>query len=339
MNVSGNLRPDNPNAPRIDYLLYLEEKENIAGIFTAAILYGIIVVLFFQCMGSLLDPANRMKETVKWGLAIHTATMFSCVTVNTGMVLNLQSISYIDAREFPGINDMSPGPLGYQLGPLYSDPSCVIPNIMFFINTWLADGVLLYRCYIIYSMNYWVIAFPCLMYLASVVTGVMFVYYESSQPATGTWSSIAINFDYPHFSISLALNVLLSLMMVTRLVLHSRKIQNTVGVSAKAMYRTIITILAESSALYAVSYVLFIGPWGARSSVGYIFFPILAETQVIAPFLIILRIANRTALMSDTNDSEDSGPIHFRSQATLADSGQGIVCGGTICSANAIPSD
>lgn len=26
----------------------------------------------------------------------------------------------------------------------------------------------LYRCYIIYSMNYWVIAFPCLMYLASI---------------------------------------------------------------------------------------------------------------------------------------------------------------------------
>ena len=145
----------------------------------------------------------------------------------------------------------------------------------------------------------------------NTVTGIMFVYYESSQPATGAWSSVAVNFNYPHFSISLALNVLLSLMMVARLILHSRKIQNTMGVSAKAMYRTIIAILAESSAPYAVSYALFIGPWGARSPVGYIFFPILAETQVciaaIPEYILIVAI-NRSLLPSSLSCESPTGP-------------------------------
>ena len=48
------------------------------------------------------------------------------------------------------------------------------------------------------------------------------------------------------------------------------------------LYKTIITVLVESSAIYAVSSILFVGPWGAKSHVGDIFLPILAETQVRA---------------------------------------------------------
>ena len=145
----------------------------------------------------------------------------------------------------------------------------------------------------------------------NTVTGTMFVYYQSSQPATGTWSSVATNFNYPHFSISLALNVILSFMMVARLILHSREIRNVMGVSAGAIYRTTIAMLAETSALYAVSYVLFIGPWGAHSSVGYIFFPILAETQVCiatTPEYSLIMVTNRSLLPSSSSCESPTGP-------------------------------
>ena len=43
MAISENPWSDNPNAPQIKYSSYLEEKENIAGTFIAAILYGSLV--------------------------------------------------------------------------------------------------------------------------------------------------------------------------------------------------------------------------------------------------------------------------------------------------------
>ena len=86
-------------------------------------------------MGALLDPASRTKGGIKWGLVAHTAAMFSFVTIYTGMSLNLQSISYVDNRAFPA------GPLVYQLS-ISTQAVSIVPNIMFPLNQWLADGFL-----------------------------------------------------------------------------------------------------------------------------------------------------------------------------------------------------
>ena len=151
-------------------------------------------------------------------------------------------------------------------------------------------------------MNYWVIAFPCLIYLASIGTystrckppatpltnvpdigmGIMFI-YRTSQP-TSISDSLASNTGIPYFSISISLNILLTLMIVGRLVLHSRNIRNALGTQAGGggMYKALVTMIIESSALYAVSSILFIVPWGANSWVADIFLPILAQNQVRA---------------------------------------------------------
>jgi len=58
------------------------------------------------------------------------------------MNLNVQSDSFIDNREFPGVPDVLPaGPIGYQYF-IYSRPLTIIPNLMFLLNNWLADGLL-----------------------------------------------------------------------------------------------------------------------------------------------------------------------------------------------------
>ena len=59
------------------------------------------------------------------------------------------------------------------------------------------------------------------------------------------------NINVSYLSISLSLNVLLTLMIIARLLLHSRQIQSAVGVAAGVgrLYRTIIAVLVESCAL------------------------------------------------------------------------------------------
>ena len=59
--------------------------------------------------------------------------------------------------------------------------------------------------------------------------------------------------------------------------------------------------------------------------------------QVIAPFLIVLRVANRTALTSETVLSGNVGTIHFRSEGTsMNDSGTVTIPGeDPMCSVDA----
>lgn len=304
---------DNPSAPQVPYVVYLAEKANFAGTLASAVLYGVAAVLFFRSMKALLNPVDRTRREVKWPFVAHTMAMFLFLTIFNITNIHLQSISYIDNREFSGGDVGYPGPIGYQLS-IYSDAINVIPFVMILLNQWLADGLLLYRCYIIYAMSYWVIALPILMYLASVSLGIIIVYYQVLQHYDAAHTA-NIDFGAPYYSISLALNVLLTLMIVVRLIIHSKDVRSALGslVTVGGLYRTVVVMLVESCALYAVSFILYIGPWATHSPLQLAFLPIVAEVQVIAPFLIILRVANRSALTSDAI-SGAIGSIHFRSQ-------------------------
>lgn len=60
----------------------------------------------------------------------------------TGMDLNVQSISHIDNRDYPGVDGLIwPGPYGYYT-LIYFKPINLIPIVVFVLNNWLADGFL-----------------------------------------------------------------------------------------------------------------------------------------------------------------------------------------------------
>jgi hypothetical protein len=314
---------DNPNAPKIPYDLYFGEKARFAGLLVGSILYGTLIVLFFKCMTALFNPLYRRGEGIKWGYISFTVLMFSLVTVNTAMNLHVQSISYIDNREFPGVEGKLPyGPFGYQAF-IYSEAIRLTPNAVFSLNNWLADGLLLYRCYIFYSKNLWVIAFPCLIYLTSVVMGILRVYHMANPGFSNT------AFGLSHISISVSLNVLLTLMIVIQLLLCGRSTRIATGSPGgiSGLYKAVATMLIESSALFTLSSLLVIGPFVAKNYAVEIFKPILTQTQVIAPLLIIQRVANRKAFTSETIVTGRTSSMNFRNQGEST-GGSGTLPGG-----------
>ena len=155
----------------------------------------------------------------------------------------------------------------------------------------------LHRCYVFYSMNRWVIAFPFLMYLGSVgtclssiqitvalkpniniATGILTIFYTivEERDLSNAQSTL------PYLAISLSLNILLTLMIVIRLFLLDRSVRATAGSPGGigGLYKTISTMLIESSALFAVSSLLVIVPLAAGNLVAKTFYSILAQTQV-----------------------------------------------------------
>jgi len=285
--------------------------------------------LFFQCLGAIFSTTNRAKGGTKWGLLAYVGAMFSFVTIYTAMNLNLQSISYIDNREFPGNDDVPPGPLGYQW-LIHNSGLSIVPNFMFILNNWLADGLLLYRCLGIYSMNLKVVAFPFLVLLGSFAMGLRFI-YQTAQPH-GVWNMLPSNISLPYFAISTALNVILTLVLLARFLMYGRNIRTSTGATSKitGWYKAALTILIESCGLYAVNSLLFIIPWGMGSYVANIFLPILAQVQVIAPFLIIVRLANHTALTNNILISGQPPVVNIKNQEKSIPGGAVFLPGGGV---------
>ena len=106
-----------------------------------SIILGVVIALFFKCIGALLNPANRTRGGFRWLLMTHTVAMFFFATIYFAVNLNLLSTAYIDNREFPGINVVPPGPLGYMYNS-YNNAAGVVSTVMFLLNNWLADGLL-----------------------------------------------------------------------------------------------------------------------------------------------------------------------------------------------------
>jgi len=98
-------------------------------------------VVFFQCMTALLNPVARERQGIKWWPVSYTVAMFSLATVYTATKLNAHSVSFIDNREFPGIDGLlTPGPLGYMWSN--SSALCPVPDFTFLMNNWLTDGLM-----------------------------------------------------------------------------------------------------------------------------------------------------------------------------------------------------
>ena len=92
-------------------------------------------------MGVLLSPENPIKKGVKLALVLHTVLLFSFLTIPVGIQLNVASTVYVDDREFPGDDGYPPGPFGC-LFFLNLEATTVVFSLMFPLNQWLADGLL-----------------------------------------------------------------------------------------------------------------------------------------------------------------------------------------------------
>ena len=131
--------------------------------------------------------------------------------------------------------------------------------------------------------------------------------YQTTRPADifSTFSA-TVHFGVPYFSISFALNALLTVMIVTRLILQRKNLRNIIGTTSGVggLYKAAATILVESSALYAISFMLWVEAW-ARGS--FTFSQMLGQAQVRLIFLmyhsdpcLTIRALSRSSLRSSS---------------------------------------
>jgi hypothetical protein len=93
-------------------------------------------------MSALLDPVHHTTKGVKWGLVAHTVTMFSATTIGFAISRNIFSSSFIDGREFHGVEGYPSGPMRYQAFDLNREAVIDVADLMFPLSQWIADGLL-----------------------------------------------------------------------------------------------------------------------------------------------------------------------------------------------------
>ncbi|KAF9447766.1 hypothetical protein P691DRAFT_730862 [Macrolepiota fuliginosa MF-IS2] len=279
----------NPNAPpgESPFDLY-NERTIIDGLFLGAIAYGVHLTLFIWCFHILLQ---KKKSGGDYLLMVYVSLLFIMGNIGNGTNIKVGELTFVDDRNFPG----GPG-LFFATG---AGPVGLTCNVIYIINTWFQDGLLLYRFWMFFARMgwYWVIL-PCLMFLASVALSLILI-VMLCVPGITLWSTISINLAIPYWAISIALTVIITACITTRL-LYMRYQMRRVMAGSGSEYISVTSMLVESAALYTVNGLIFLVSYAVNSPIQNLALPVLGQTQSIAPLLIILRVLQGRAWSSSS---------------------------------------
>lgn len=98
-------------------------------------------------------------------------------------------------------------------------------------------------------------------------------------PGITLWSTISIDLAIPYWSISIALNVIITTCIASRLLYMRYQIRRaTVGSGSE--YISITSMMIESAVLYTVNGLIFLVSYALNSPVQNLALPVLGQTQV-----------------------------------------------------------
>jgi len=268
----------------------------LAGLFCNALLYGIFLVLLVIALYVLI--LKRKTHRPNYILLTGLGGMFLFSTLVLGFTYARAQKGFITLRDADG------GPDAY-FGSMSSLEEVTRTG---FICAYLvlADAILIYRCFVVWSENYWIVAFPVVLWLGSIaVDSIMIATMANMSSATsifvinlGKWITAVLSF-------TLAQNIIVTALIVYRI----WKINTSTGRTSTSNLRPIIAVLLESGILYVCTLFLFLVTYLAGSNAQFIMVDILNGMIGIAFTVLIVRVG-----LGVTRSQMES--TYFRSQPT-----------------------
>ncbi|KAF9018031.1 hypothetical protein BDZ89DRAFT_1074256 [Hymenopellis radicata] len=163
------------------------------------------------------------------------------------------------------------------------------------LNVFIADLILVWRCWVLYDGNLKVLVIPGLCMITETISGCMVIISFDAE------TIFFVNWALASYSMTVVTNSLCTILILFRIVRVSG-----LGASLKT-YRGIIEILVESAAMYAIIYIALLIAYayqfysGATILTAYTYLVMISYSVTgIAPTLIIARVM---AGQSRPNDS------------------------------------
>ncbi|KAJ7772239.1 hypothetical protein B0H16DRAFT_166486 [Mycena metata] len=248
------------------------------------LVYGIYSTLFIQAVQVL---------SARWtpGAKFYLGPIILLFTLSTIHIALAYAWAFITDRAQTGIYELFSldNPLPVLYGP--DDPDVVhrlglLIKIRYTLANTLADGIILYRCYVIWGYNWRPLTVPAFSYACTIIGGILGII-----PLSGTSERVA---TAACMLTIFCTNIIASSLAAGRIWWMSRRIARLQGrTNARRKYRDLTAIMLESGLIYpaalAISFGIFVSPATSTTSV-LICIAVCYHIVGIAPTLIIVRV-------------------------------------------------
>ncbi|KZT64310.1 hypothetical protein DAEQUDRAFT_698911 [Daedalea quercina L-15889] len=258
----------------------------------ATILYGAQLVLFFATLRTFRKKSDLHRRPSDRFFAIYSIVLMLLVTIDVATNAVWGEQMWITSRSQPGGVE---GFIATETSVWYETLSSTSVVALIFMS----DALLIYRTFVLFASNIFIIIIPVLIYLAAFALAIIELVI-AGEPNGNFFGTHAASFGVPYYALTIALNILLTLLIVLRLTGLARSVRDTMGAPAARLYTGVAALMIESAAPYAAVGIMFLVPYARGSELSIAFGQVWAKVTCIAPTLIIYRVLTRRAWDRDT---------------------------------------
>ncbi|TFK24334.1 hypothetical protein FA15DRAFT_704665 [Coprinopsis marcescibilis] len=276
---------------------------SLVGLFIQCTGLGLQICLSVQSLSSFLSSPREARKARRGYVQMMYIILALYIIVTVLDVVNALSVIEALIGRNGGAHFMWIEPAS-----IWAARTCVLGAIQT-----AGDGLMVWRCYIVWSVKRWVVIFPLIAYLASLSLGI--VYISEAYPGMSSESpSDTYNFVAAYFSSVALVSVLTTSLIAFRLIRMKWKIRNVASVSSgiSSAYNRALVLVIESALPFTTFGILAaVCAAGARESdiLAQAFFliaPIWIWTCALAPQLIIYRVTTGRSWVTDPATSNSS---------------------------------
>ncbi|KAF7332487.1 hypothetical protein MKEN_00130800 [Mycena kentingensis (nom. inval.)] len=251
-----------------------------------ALLNGIYTALFAVTIYAMIfrRRQNRLRNP---GLYVAVVAMYILSTIHVGCRWYLVKQAFIDHGQSPEST----------LAFILVNPAWLVitPAAALVTNTFIADCILIWRCWTVWGKSLWAIILPGLCTIGGTALGYVSVSEQARYVLNPTLDrSKFVDFATPYFSLTLVTTVICTLLIVARILLVTRSTAialNPSGEVVNRKYSKAIEIIVESAVLYSITLIVFLPLMVQGSSKNAWPQTVLTQMTGFAPTLILARVS------------------------------------------------
>ncbi|KIP07585.1 hypothetical protein PHLGIDRAFT_412673 [Phlebiopsis gigantea 11061_1 CR5-6] len=257
------------------------DEAQIVALFMESVFYGLYLVTFGMCMYVMLVKGRSSARQRAVFLAVALA-MFAVASLDAVLLLIHVLDAFIWYRG-PGGAIGEFDEISYWVNAM--------KTVTYIIQTSIGDGVLIYRCYIVYGRSWIVVAPLCLLWVGGLVTEIFDGYIAFTLHKTALLNVGELSpFITSLLSITLALNVIATSMIIYKIWMIERGTRDAFALRGSSSLRRAIRIIVESGLLYSLSVVCNMGVYVSGNNALYGVSDCVVQVIGISFNLIIIRI-------------------------------------------------
>jgi len=267
----------------------------------ASFSYGIAVTLFAISIGTILRK-RRSTGKINLPFVMPSALIFILATVNViGLWINIHAAFVVHANDTEAYLDRirTPAKTVIQTGQV----GAII----------LADALIVYRTFVVWNHNIFIIIIPCLTFVATFVSGVSFVrlQHQLADVHTSVFAQSVTDWTVAFLLCSFVTTVYSTALITYKLLKTHRNLREYGVMTNDGVSYRIMRIVVESAALYSLNHLLYAILYEVKNQVESTPSFLEASIASITCSLIIIRcekVSNSPKTLSTSNGSNPMKP-------------------------------